>query len=43
MMWKQVKVFESSDSLEMFKAFDEYMRVPVYGKPLGTIKPKEIS
>ena len=43
MMWKQVKVFESPDSLEMFKAFDEYMRVPVYGKPLGTIKPKEIS
>jgi hypothetical protein len=27
--------------LAMFSAFDEYMKMPVYGKPLGAIKPKE--
>ena len=40
-MWEQVKVFDSAESLEMFSAFSEYMKVPVYGKPLGVIKPKE--
>ena len=40
-MWEQVKVFDTPESLEMFSAFDEYMKVPVYGKPLGAIKPKE--
>ena len=42
-MWEQVKVFDTPESLEMFRAFDEYMKVPVYGKPLGAIKPKENS
>ena len=42
-MWEQVKVFDTPESLEMFSAFDEYMKVPVYGKPLGAIKPKENS
>lgn len=42
-MWEQVKVLDTPESLEMFKAFDDYMKVPVYGKPLGAIKPKEIS
>ena len=42
-MWEQVKVFDTSESLEMFSAFDEYMKTPVYGKPLGAIKPKENS
>ena len=42
-MWEQVKVFDTPDSLEMFSAFGEYMKTPVYGKPLGAIKPKENS
>ena len=42
-MWEQVKVFDSPESLDMFSAFGEYMKTPVYGKPLGAIKPKEIS
>ena len=42
-MWEQVKVFDTPESLEMFRAFDEYVKVPVYGKPLGAIKPKENS
>jgi hypothetical protein len=42
-MWEQVKVFDTRESLEMFSAFSEYMRMPVYGKPLGAIKPKENS
>ena len=42
-MWEQVKVLDTPESLEMFRAFDEYMKVPVYGKPLGAIKPKENS
>jgi hypothetical protein len=42
-MWEQVKVFDTPESLEMFSAFDEYMKTPVYGKPLGAIKPKENS
>ena len=42
-MWEQVTVFDTPESLEMFSAFDEFMKVPVYGKPLGAIKPKENS
>jgi hypothetical protein len=42
-MWEQVKVLDTPESLEMFRAFDEYMKVPVYGKPLGAIKPKDNS
>lgn len=40
-MWEQVKVFDKPESLVMFDAFAEYMKTPVYGKPLGAIKPKE--
>ena len=42
-MWEQVKVFDTPESLDMFRAFGEYMKTPVYGKPLGAIKPKENS
>ena len=42
-MWEQVKVFDTPESLEMFSAFSAYMKTPVYGKPLGAIKPKENS
>jgi hypothetical protein len=42
-MWEQVKVLDTPESLEMFSAFGEYMKTPVYGKPLGAIKPKENS
>ena len=42
-MWEQVKVFDNPESLPMFDAFAEYMKTPVYGKPLGAIKPKENS
>ena len=42
-MWEQVKVLDTPESLTMFKAFDEYLKKPVYGKPLGAIKPKENS
>ena len=42
-MWEQVKVFDTPESLEMFSVFSEYMKTPVYGKPLGAIKPKENS
>lgn len=42
-MWEQVKVLDTPESLVMFKAFNEYMEMPVYGKPLGPIKPKDNS
>ena len=42
-MWEQVKVLDTPESLEMFSAFGEYMKTPVYGKPLGAIKPKDNS
>ena len=42
-MWEQVKVFDTPESLAMFRDFAEYLKTPVYGKPLGAIKPKEIS
>jgi hypothetical protein len=42
-MWEQVKVFDTPESLDMFRAFGEYMKTPVYGKSLGAIKPKENS
>ena len=42
-MWEQVKVLDTPESLEMFRAFDEYRKIPVYGKPLGAIKPKDNS
>ena len=42
-MWEQVKVLDTPESLEMFGAFSDYMKTPVYGKPLGAIKPKENS
>ena len=42
-MWEQVKVFDTPESLDMFSAFDEYLKTPVYGKPRGAIKPKENS
>ena len=42
-MWEQVKVFDMPESLDMCRAFSEYMKTPVYGKPLGAIKPKENS
>ena len=42
-MWEQIKVLDTPESLEMFSAFDAYMKTPVYGKPLGAIKPKENS
>ena len=42
-MWEQIKVFDTPESLEMFSAFSDYMKIPVYGKPLGAIKPKENS
>ena len=42
-MWEQVKVFNTPESLAMFRDFAEYLKMPVYGKPLGAIKPKEIS
>jgi hypothetical protein len=42
-MWEQVKVLNTPESLAMFRDFAEYLKTPVYGKPLGTIKPKEIS
>ncbi len=42
-MWEQVKVIDTQESLDMFGAFSEYMKVPLSGKPLGAIKPKENS
>ncbi len=42
-MWEQVKVLDTPESLAMFKDFDDYLKTPVYGKPLGAIKPKENS
>jgi hypothetical protein len=42
-MWEQIKVFDTPESLSMFQDFAEYLKTPVYGKPLGAIKPKEIS
>ena len=42
-MWEQVKVLDTPETLEMFSAFSNYLKTPVYGKPLGAIKPKENS
>jgi hypothetical protein len=42
-MWEQVKVFDTQESLAMLRDFAEYLKMTVYGKPLGAIKPKEIS
>ena len=42
-MWEQIKVLDTPESLAMFRDFAEYLKMPVYGKPLGAIKPKEIS
>ena len=41
-MWEQVRVFDTSESLSMFSDFDDYQKVPVFGKPLGQIKPKDL-
>ena len=40
-MWEQVKVLDTPETLAMFSAFDEYMKMPVTGKPKGSIKPKD--
>jgi len=40
-MWEQVKVLDDPETLGMFAAFDEYMKMPVTGKPKGAIKPKD--
>jgi len=42
-MWEQVKVLDTPESLAILKDFEDYMKMPVYGKPLGAIKPKENS
>ncbi|GBL20905.1 hypothetical protein EMGBS4_09650 [Acidimicrobiaceae bacterium] len=34
-MWEQVRVFDTPESLSMFSDFAEYLKVPVFGKPLG--------
>ncbi|MEY3414738.1 MAG: hypothetical protein RJA79_1613, partial [Actinomycetota bacterium] len=41
-MWEQVRVFDTSESLSMFSDFADYQKVPVFGKPLGQIKPKDL-
>ena len=41
-MWEQVRVFDTSESLSMFGDFADYLKVPVFGKPLGQIKPKDL-
>ena len=38
-MWEQVKVLDTSESILMFKSFNDYMEVPVFGRPLGHVKP----
>ena len=38
-MWEQVRVLDTPESLAMFEAFIAYMKVPVFGKPLGQVKP----
>ena len=38
-MWEQVKVLDTSESILMFKSFNDYMEVPVFGRPLGQVKP----
>jgi len=40
-LWEKVKVLDTPETLEMFSAFSDYLKTPVYGKPLGAIKPKE--
>ena len=40
-MWEQVKVLDNPETLAMFAAFDDYMKMPVTGKPKGAIKPKD--
>lgn len=41
--WKQVMLFDDPETIERFKDFADYMKVPVTGLPKGSIKPKEIS
>ena len=43
LVWKQVKVCDNPESLEIYASFEDYLKTPVYGKPIGTVKPKEIS
>jgi len=40
-MWEQVKVLDNPETLAMFMAFADYMKMPVTGKPKGAIKPKD--
>lgn len=40
-MWEQVKVLDNPETLAMFAAFADYMKMPVTGKPKGAIKPKD--
>ena len=39
--WKQVKVFSSPETLSLFSDFADYLKVPVTGKPKGSIKPND--
>ena len=43
LVWKQVKVCDNPESLDIYASFEDYLKTPVYGKPIGTVKPKEIS
>ena len=38
-MWEQVRVLDTPESIFMFESFDAYTKVPVFGKPLGQVKP----
>jgi hypothetical protein len=38
-MWKTDGVLEKKETIEKFKLFDQYIKTPVTGKPVGQIKP----
>jgi len=38
-MWEQVRVLDTPESILMFESFNAYVKVPVFGKPLGQVKP----
>ena len=42
-MWRQIKVLDTPESLEMLSAFDVCMETTVCSKPLSPIQPKENS
>jgi len=40
-LWKNIDLFKGGFEIAMFNDFFEYLKMPVTGKPKGSIKPKD--